>query len=403
MRTNKLKLYPAVLAIVMLIFTGCKEQKLMPLEENGIPPGQVGNVKVENLSGRVRISYTLPKDQDLLYVKAVYDIRPGTSREIKSSYYSNTMDLDGFADEDEHEVKLYAVNRSEVASAPLSVMVKPLENPIWGVFRSLQILPDFAGVRIMAQNPSQADVAVEILRKDSLGRWTPFLPYIYSSQKEISQTSRGLDTLAQEFAATVRDRFLNYTDTLFNKISPFYEEALSKSLFKALKLPGDAKIQTVTPGIPTIWDGDNNPNNSNRMLTDVADLNPQWISIDLGKLAKLSRVKIWNYAEFMSNGNHQFYYRGQLRFFEVWGSADPNPDGSWDSWTKMGTFENTKPSRLPYGQTSAEDWEKAAAGFDYNLDTNVPKVRFLRIKSIENWMGTSWFEIKEINVYGDTR
>lgn len=403
-----MKIYKRIYAVttaVLLLFvcTQCEEHKIGPLEGNDNPPGEVTNVSVENQAGKARVTYVLPRDQDLLYVKAVYEIRPDVVREIKSSYYANSMELDGFADTEDHEVRLYAVNRSEVASAPVMVTVRPLENPIWAVYRSLRILPDFAGIRITAQNPAQASIALEIVRKDSLGRWEPFLPYVYSSQRDISHTTRGLDTLGQEFGVTVRDRFMNYTDTLFDKISPLYEEALSKSLFRELRLPGDAKIQTVTSGIPAIWDGDNSSSGSNRMLTDVVDPNPQWISIDLGVLAKLSRVKIWNYAEFMSNGNHQFYYRGQLRFFEVWGSANPSSDGSWDSWTKMGTFENVKPSGLPYGQTSTEDWDIAVAGFDYNLDPSVPKVRYLRFKSIQNWMGTSWFEIKEINVYGDTR
>lgn len=382
---------------------GCKEDIIAPLEKNSNPPGQVSKVTVENQPGKAKVTYALPSNQDLLYIKAVYEIRPGVIREVKSSYYINTMELDGFADTNEHEVRLYSVNRSEVASEPTVVTVKPLENPIWDVFRSVQVLPDFSGVRITAKNPDQANVALEIIKKDSLGKWVPYPPFIYSSQSSISYTSRGLDTLAQQFGVTVRDRFLNYTDTLFSTINPLFEEALSKSLFKEIRLPGDAKIQTATAGIPLIWDGDAGSGGSNRMLTEMADLNPQYITIDLGRQAKLSRIKIWNYAEFMSNGQHQFYYRGQLRFFEIWGSANPDSDGSWNSWTKLGSFENIKPSGSAYGTTTAEDWDRAVAGFDYDFDPNASKVRYLRFKSLQNWMGTTWFEIKEISVYGDTR
>lgn len=394
-------IYACALCLCLLMTEACKKDILGPLEGNSTPPGQVSNVIVENKAGKVKLTYTLPKDQDLLYIKAVYDIRPGVSREVKSSYYANTMELDGFGDTEEREVKIYAYNRSETASDPVSVKVKPLENPIWDVYRSLKILPDFAGVRITADNPEQASVALEIVKKDSLGKWEPFLPFIYSSQLQISQTTRGLDTIKQEFGVTVRDKFLNYTDTLFSSINPYYEEALSKSLFKELHLEGDAKIQTVTGGIPTIWDGNNANLNSNRMLTDMADQEPQHITIDLGQMAKLSRIKIWNYSEFMSNGNHQFYYRGQLRHFEVWGSATANAD--WSTWTKLGTFENIKPSGSAYGTTTTEDWDAAIAGFDYDMNQDAGKVRYLRIRCLQNWMGTTWFEILELNVYGDTR
>ncbi len=404
MKTSSNK-YPclSVLIAALFLLAGCKEDLIIPLEKNSNPPDQVSNITVENQPGKAKVTYVLPRNQDLLYIKAVYEIRPGVVREVKSSYYGNTMELDGFADTNEHEVKLYSVNRSETASQPVLVTVKPLENPIWEVLKSVKILPDFAGVRITAKNPNQANVALEIIKKDSLGKWVPYPPFIYSSQSSISYTSRGLDTFAKQFGVTVRDRFLNYTDTLFTTINPLFEEALSKSLFSEVRLPGDAKIQKVTPGIPLLWDGDVSWAGSNRMLTDMADLNPQWITIDLGQLAKLSRIKIWNYAEFMSNGQHQFYYRGQLRFFEIWGSVSPNPDGSWDSWVRLGSFENIKPSGSPYGTTTQEDWSKAVPGFDYDFDPNAPKVRYLRFKSLQNWMGTTWFEIKEISLYGDRR
>ena len=403
MKTNNRKLRLIFLPVFFtLIVTGCKEDKIVPFENNTTPPGKVTNISVENQPGAAKLTYTLPNDLDLLYVKAVYTLQSGKQREIKSSYYINSMVLDGFAESKEYEVKLYAVNRSETESESEIVTVSPLENPIWDVFRSIQILPDFSGVKITAENTSKANVALEIIRKDHKGEWNPFLPYIYSSSQNIRQTTRGLDTIPETFGVTVRDKFLNYTDTVYGTVVPFYEELLDKSLFRQYNLPGDAKIQTVTGGIPLIWDN-NIDHFAQRMLTDMVDQEPQFITIDMGQLAKLSRIKIWNYSEYMSDGNHQFYYRGQTRHFEIWGSEQPDQDGSWDSWTKLGTFENIKPSGLPYGQTSNEDWDAAIAGFDYELDTDVSKVRYLRIKNLENWMGTTWFEILEISVYGDTR
>lgn len=396
-------IHTMLLSLMIIMVAACKEDIKGPLEGNTTPPGQVRNVMVENQPGRVKLTFELPKDQDLLYIKATYEIRPGVTREVKSSYYSNNLELDGFNDTQDHEVKIFSVNRSEVPSEPIIIKVQPLENPIWQVYRSLKILSDFAGVRITADNPSTSNVILEIVHKDSTGKWQPFLPYIYTSQAKISQTTRGLDTVGQEFGVTVRDRFLNYTDTLYNEIFPLYEEAIPKTLFKAMTLPGDAKIQPVTSGIPLMWDGNTNWNTSSRMLTDVADPEPQYISIDMGVTAKLSRIKIWNYAEFMSTGPSQFYYRGQMRHFEIWGSNNPNPDGTWESWTKLGTFENIKPSGLPYGQNSTEDWSTAESGFDYVLDPDAPKMRYLRFKCIENWLGTTWFEILEVSLYGDAR
>jgi hypothetical protein len=95
---------------------GCKEDRLEPMGHDSTPPGQVSNVGVESLPGKVKLTYTLPGDPNLLYVKAVYRLNSGAMREIKASYYTNTMTLDGFGDTNVHDVQVYAVNRSEVAS-----------------------------------------------------------------------------------------------------------------------------------------------------------------------------------------------------------------------------------------------------------------------------------------------
>lgn len=398
---KKIKLYSTFLILFVFLAQGCKEDKLEPQENNSTPPGQVSNVQVENQSGQAVITYTLPTDQDLLYVKAVYRLASGVIREVKASYYTNSMILDGFGDTEEHEVSIYAVNRSETLSEPVIVIIRPLENPIWKVRRSLTVSPDFSGINIKASNPDKYGIAIEIMKKDSLGNWTAF-PSIYTSASKINETKRGLDTLQYSFGVTVRDRFMNYTDTIFADIVPYYEESFSKSLFRILRLPGDAKAQDPTLDIDKMWDGNADHTNHNRLLTLTTDDKPQYITFDMGQSAKLSRIKIQNFSEGMSSGNRLFYYRGQLRFFEIWGSENPSADGSWDGWTRLGTFECVKPSGLPYEQQSNEDWDKMVNGVDYIFE-NSPKIRYIRIKSIENWEGTTWMEILEVTLYGDNR
>ena len=56
-----------------ILFQNCKEEIQVAPVVNSTAPGQVSNVKVENLAGAARITYTLPKDQDLLYVKSAFD------------------------------------------------------------------------------------------------------------------------------------------------------------------------------------------------------------------------------------------------------------------------------------------------------------------------------------------
>jgi hypothetical protein len=100
--------------LLAVIASGCKQETLnKPLTNNTNAPGVVSNVQVENKNGLAVLTYALPTDGDLFYVRAVYETSPGKSREVIASRYSNTLTVDGFGDTNEHVVKLYAVNSSE--------------------------------------------------------------------------------------------------------------------------------------------------------------------------------------------------------------------------------------------------------------------------------------------------
>lgn len=379
----------------------CSEEYMKPLESTEKAPQQVKLLNVVPEPGSVTIHYSLPKDEDLLYVKAVYTLNSGVEREVKASYYNNTMTLDGFFDTDEHDVKLYSYNKGEVASEPLIIKVKAKEHPIWEIRKSLEILPDFMGVKIKAINKTSSNVVANVFYKlDDSNEWNN-LDGIYTSAALIDQTIRGLDTIPHKMGVVLRDRFLNYTDTIFQEIKPFFEIPLDKNRYKDNTLPGDTKQNEGSEGIKTLWDG--NTDSSNRMMTLQPESGPAWITINLGQLAQLSRIKIWTYAEWMGDNKALYYYRGTPRLLEIWGSENPNPDGSWESWVLLGNYEVIKPSGLPYGQNSDEDDRKARAGFDFDFSPELPKVRYLRFKSIENWMGTTWLDMTEIQVYGDNR
>ncbi|WP_437921822.1 DUF4959 domain-containing protein [Sphingobacterium sp. LRF_L2] len=391
---------PNILFLLFLLLTSCAEEFNQASVLNSTPPGQVSNVRVENLPGSAKITYSLPKDQDLLYVKAVYTLASGREMEVKSSYYNNSLTVEGFADEKPYVISLYSVNRSEVSSEAVDVTIEPLENPIWETFRSLEAIAAFGGIRITAENDNEKDVTIMVM-KDSLGEWVPSLDNIYTSAKQISRTIRGLDTIPQEFAITVRDKYLNYTDTLVTTITPLYETVLPKSRYSAVVLPTDVGQGYTSTGLAKMWDGDIFywPNIS---MTDASVTNAQWVTFDTGVLAKMSRIVIWDYPEYTNSGRI-YYYGGNLRFFEVWGSNNPPADGSWDNWHLLGSFESVKSSGLPVGEQSDEDYQLAYSGLSYDFDVAASKARYLRIKSIRNWAGSTFMAISEVQVYGDPR
>jgi len=389
-----------LLFALTVTLSGCKEDESLPLENNTTPPGVVTNIKVKNGPGNAILTYTSPTDKDLLYVKAIYTLANGKEMEVKSSYYNNSLTLEGFGDTDSHEVKVYAVNRSEVASTAVSVSVKPLENPIWAVYRSLKAIPDFGGLKFTASNATKTDLSIEIM-VETKGKYVPTSKNIYTAAVAINQSVRGLDTVAQKFAITIRDRWLNYTDTLYSTLKPLYETTIPKSGYKAVFLPSDVGQAYTSTALAFMWDGDTMtwPRVS---LTNTTILTPQWVTFDLGKPAVLSRIVIWGYPEYQ-NAGRMYYFGGNLKEFEVWGSDNPPSDGSFTNWVKLGTFDTIKPSGSAYNVQTSEDYNYANAGINYTFDVIARKFRYIRIKSLKNWQGTTYQAIGEVQVYGDPR
>jgi hypothetical protein len=392
-----------LMVLVASCFIACytDESKNDPIEKSDIPPGQISDVKVTNFSGKAEISYKLPPDQDLLYVKAEYVLDNGTKMEVKASYYKSVLLVEGFAKSGEREIKLYTVNRSEAVSEPVTVIVNPLSSPIFDVFKSLDVGPAFGGVFINAQNTTRSEIAILVMKKDKNGDWETTVNSIYTSTDKIAQRIRGLDTLQYEYAFTIRDRFLNTSDTLFKTVKPIFETEIPRNKYLGIKLPGDAPIGFGTT-IANMFDNDFR-NWPRVYITEVTYPGTHSFTLDLGQKIKLSRVKIWDYPQASPAKGFEYYYQFNMKNFEIWGSNNPAADGSYGSWELLGTYEVIKPSGLPYGQQTDEDVRFASAGFDWEIPIAAPKYRYLRINNLQNWAGAGRLAIAEMRVYGDTR
>ncbi|MAG86284.1 MAG: galactose-binding protein [Flavobacteriaceae bacterium] len=403
MRTKIMKLF-ILLGLLFVVIACSEEVEQMPLESNNIAPEPVSDLNVENLPGKVKLTFTLPKDQDLLYVKANYILPTGREMEVKSSLYSNSMTLQGFTGNDDVVVDVVAVNRSEVESEPVSINVNPLPSPIFDVYKSLNVGSAFGGIFVNASNPQREDLAILILTKNDEGDYVADPNSVYTSTDNIRRTVRGYDTISKEFAFTIRDRWLNYTDTLVTSITPLFEQAIPKSSYGDLRLPNDAPGHNSTPK-SGMWDNDiiNWPRCYLTQGNFIADTHIT--SFDIGVLTKLSRIVIWDYPEYFNSGNgtgRAYYYNVCMKEFKIYGSAELETTGDLDKWTLLGTYKQIKPSGLPYGQSTGEDFETANAGFSWDIDASAEPVRYIRIEMIDNWAGTYAMGISELQVYGNT-
>ncbi len=363
------------------------------------PPATVTDVQVENLAGKAKITYKLPKSSNLLYVKAEYTLGTGEQATAKSSYYTDSIVVDGFADTLEHEVTLYAVSRNERVSDPVKVTVRPFEAPFQQVFKTINVVDAFGGYNLEAHNAAREHIAIMVMRKNEFGQFeVDNFKSIFTRTDEIVSKIRNIDTLAQDLAIFVKDSWGNASDTLYTTIKPMYEAKLDPALFRAYELPGDAPQVLNGSRIEYMWDGRYGWPWASYTHQVNGGPDPHIITFDTGVLAKVSRVWIRTYNE-----GHLWYYLGTMKRFEIYGSENPSRDGSLDeSWVLLGNYEVVKPSGLPYGNDSAEDQATAAAGFSWEVDLNAPKVRYIRIRCLENFAGATAQCINELEVYGST-
>ena len=138
--------YNALFVLLLLtVFSGCKEEYIGQYPVDSVAPKQVSNVQVQNMKGRVVLTYTLPEEDDLLCVTARYVLQNGVKREMSSSAYSNKIELKGFGKGRKYQVELYSIDKSYNESAPCVVEVEPEDSPIYDVFHTLQLFDAFGG------------------------------------------------------------------------------------------------------------------------------------------------------------------------------------------------------------------------------------------------------------------
>lgn len=380
--------------LCMIVHYSCQEEAPGPSEDGAVPP-QVSEVQVENLPGAARISYTVPRGRETLYVAAECSLKNGQVRQAKSTFYGNTLLLEGFGDTDEYEVNLYSVGQGGQRSDPVKVLIKPLTPPVQQVFGSLDMQKTFGGVSVAYKNEYEADIVLTMLTTDDAGDWVP-IDNLYTGSKEGYFTVRGFPAQERVFAVSLRDRWSNRSDTLIRAITPIHEIEIPKP-FTALGLPTDA-THGYSNVITRLWDNSLTASGSFRTATGSGI--PHHYSFDLGVTTKLSRYVVHQRGLDDAN-NDLLYTAGNLLVWEVWGSNNPSPFGDYEGWERLLVCTSHKPSGLPVGQISNEDLEYARRGEEYDFETDVPPVRYIRIKVLQTWNNADFSNTSEMTFYGD--
>lgn len=159
-------------------------------------------------------------------------------------------------------------------------------------------------------------------------------------------------------------------------------EPLDKSKFQSILLPGDAPQYPISSvSLENIWDDDLTGNSW--YGTADSSGNPHWYTFDLGVKAQLTEYTVWQRGVISSLS--LVYAHANMKKWEIWGSNDPDSDGGWENWTKLIESESFKPSGLPFGEVTEEDYEYALNGDTFTFSSGTPTVRFIRMKVYETW------------------
>jgi hypothetical protein len=363
---------------------------------NESAPGPVKNVTVENTPGGAILTYELPGNVDLQYVKAVYTLN-GIQREAIASAYVNRVKVEGFGDVNEHEVELYTINRMGISSVPVKQTVHPLTPPVLQVLQTLQAEVDFGGFVISFENSNKADIAIYALKRDTIDGNFVDHGALYTSMDKGIFTVRNLPNKPNDFGMYVVDRWNNSSDTVFFSLTPWKEDELDKALFRNISVQGDVGWNFYAGSPAKAFD--NVVGSTNFAHTNYPVEFPHRYTMDLGVSVKLSRFKFWQRP-----GDDVLFQHGAPKVYNVYGRADNPGNGSSDvleGWTLLMTCYSFKPSGLPLGQNSSEDEEYNALGEEFSFPRDILPIRYLRFEMLESWSGMLCSVISEVSFWGD--
>lgn len=382
---------------LILMLAACEEDFIGQYPVDDVAPAKVSNATVENLPGRVKISYSLPNDTDLLYVKAVYTDSHGKKQEVRASNFKNSMEIKGFAKSASQKIDLVSVDRSQNESDPVSITIEPLDAPIYSILESVKITPSWGGMKISWDNPENEQIFMYVSMPAEDGS-DQIIQTIISTEADGNSAVRGLDAVETNFKIVIRDLYENYTDEVVTTVTPLYEKFIEPDKFILMALATNMNWHKTRNNAGALFDGVKTSDKPIYMETKVkVDGVPySYFTVDLGETFKLSRIKFWgrlpNYAFSLHSPRH----------FQIWGTSDPeaaaNPN-NWTGWEMIMDDWSHKPSG-DGPDVTAEDKAYATEGEEYEVPESANALRYCRFVCLETWTKSANLNMNEMEFYG---
>ena len=384
-----------ILLLLISIVVSCESED----KKDTTPPGELTITSTEATYGGAIISYTLPNDDDILYVRADYTNGKGKAVFRTVSKHVNQIEVSGFVVEEDVTVSLTVVDENQNKSKAVEHEIRPLQSFIYLVQESIEIVPDLGGVQVSWENIEEKTVFIYLHIADGDEEETRILS---SSNATENIFVRGLEAKELGFSTKVEDFDGNITSLIEEGYyTPLFEEKINKdtwTLVSNLSIDGNAYEGATV----NFWDDvvdtfETNSDNSyfiiNRNDNGGVLRWPLDIVIDLNKKVKINRFKVWQRAFWYNGpGDQPYYYQSEnLRSFDLFVSMDKS------EWALLGSFQIEEPTN---GDISQALLDEAVAGHNFNLDEISPEFRYLKFSITSNFGSDSFCHGSEISLFG---
>lgn len=414
-----------IFVFAMLALLGSCEDEASSGDTNA--PAQITNVKFTPTNGGGYFTYTIPNDEDFLYVRGEYTIDNGEVISKTSSVYADTLFIEGLGTVKEYEVKLFSVDRENNHSQPVITKITPLLPTTAAILQTVQVQPGFSSIVVDWENEQR--LTVQIFVTVTVDDRT--VNQIYSSNLPKDRfIIPNLSGVSHQVKVHIRDTYDNETEDVdFGQITPLIDAPISKSTWGFLRdqlLFGNkwdydsdpnpfeqepfeeysrlhepdsfknAPMSFVEGRIEKFWDNeyDYEPvQNLNYFNTGQVGY-PFSYYIDMGREIVASRFKIWQ-----RNAWGMLYTGENVEIFEIWVSNDQTPqDGILEEWELVGRYRIVQPSSV------IEANNVARAGHEFMFYPESPRFtkpfRYLRFKGIKQFGNGNSGCLSEITLYG---
>ena len=386
-----------LLTILIFAVSSCSKQD----DGDTTPPSVLIVDTVTPTNGGGIISYTLPNDNDILYVRAEYTNSNGVDVSRASSSHNNSIEIDGLNQTTALTITLYVVDENYNQSAPVYVELVPLESFIYLVQESIEVNTDLGGFRITWENIQSKTVYVFIHIDNGIDEEIRILSSNNSSE---SIAVRGLPSEEITISTRIEDFDENST-TLEVKgtLTPLFEQVIDKStwtLVTSQSVNGNAWEGASVNFWDNVIDTTNN-NSDNSYFMIWRDLNggslnwPLDLVIDLNKNVKVTRFTVWQRAYWYNGPSDIPYYfqEENMKSFNLYASNDAQV------WEELGQFDIGDP-RDPDGNIPQSALDSAANGHEFELDEVSESFRYLKFSVTSNFGSEAYVNGSEITMYG---